>query len=104
MKLIFNRSYLFIAMLLALAITSCKNKDDDGFITNDFRLLQVNIDGDAATTGATNVSVVAELGLVFSHKLSTSAFESGLAISPSVAYTLNYDNSGSIVTLISMRR
>lgn len=100
MKLILNRSYLLIAMLLALAITSCKNKDDDGFpITNDFRILQVKIDGDAATSGATNVSVVAELELVFSHKVSTSAFESGLSISPAVAYSLSYHISGSIVRI-----
>ncbi|MCB0662249.1 MAG: Ig-like domain-containing protein, partial [Saprospiraceae bacterium] len=87
--------------MMVLLIFSCKKEMDDSFpITNDFRLLQVKINGNAEPSGAENVAADASLELVFSHAINTANFEGSLSISPAVTYTLSYDNSGSIVTLV----
>lgn len=88
-------------LLLVLAVSACnKDKDDDGFpITNGLRVLKVNIGGDAVASGLSDVSVVAQIELVFSHALNASAFESALSISPSAAFSVSYDNSGSFATI-----
>ena len=101
MQQIFKLAYLPLALLLlVLAVSSCKKEKDEGFpITNDFRVLKVNIDGDAAASGITEVSILADIELVFSHKLNTSALEGGISITPAAAFTLSYDNSGSFATL-----
>ena len=89
-----------VFMLLVLAISSCKKDKDDGFpITNDLRVLKVKTGTQSLTSGATDVSVIAALELVFSHKLNTSALENGLTISPATDYTVSYDNTGSFATI-----
>lgn len=102
MQQIFKIAHLPVALLLmALAVSSCnKDKDDEGFpITNDLRVLKVNIGGDAVASGLSDVSVIAEVELVFSHALNTSAFESALSLSPSAAFSVSYDDSGSFATI-----
>lgn len=88
------------AALLFAALWSCENMEDDGLpITNDLRVLQVKSGNTVLTSGLTGVSVLADFELVFSHGLNTSAFEAALSISPTVAYTLSYDETASFVTL-----
>ena len=102
MQQIFKIAPLSVALLLAvLAVSSCnQDKEDDGFpITNDLRVLKVNIGGDAVASGLSDVSVVAQIELVFSHALNTSAFENALSIAPSAAFSVSYDNSGSFATI-----
>lgn len=89
-----------VAMLLVLAISSCKKDKDDGFpITNDLRVLKVNIGNEAVTSGAMDVSVIADIELVFSHGLNTGAFENALSISPAANPSFSYDNDNSFATL-----
>lgn len=102
MQQIFKIAHLPVALLLmALAVSSCnKDKDDEGFpITNDLRVLKVNIGGDAVASGLSDVSVIAQVELVFSHALNTPALESALSLSPSAAFSVSYDNSGSFATI-----
>lgn len=90
-----------ILLLAVLAVFSCKkDNDDEGFpITNDLRVLKVNIGGDAVTSGLSDVSVAVQIELVFSHALNTTAFENALNISPSAEFSASYDDSGSFATI-----
>ena len=93
------RSTVFFCLAL-LAIVSCKKDDDDGLpITNDLRVLQVNTEGNAITSGATDLSVISAFELVFSHGLNTSAFEAALSITPDADYAIAYDATNSLVTI-----
>mgnify|MGYP002399941771 CR=1 FL=1 len=101
MQQIFKISYLStLLLLLTLAISSCKKDTENDFpITNDLRVLKVTVGNQAILSGATNVSVIAAFQLVFSHSLNNSALEDALSISPTAAYAVSYDNSGSFATI-----
>lgn len=86
-------------MLVAIAMITC-TQDDEIEITNNFRLLQVNIAGKTVATGVDEQSVLSEVELVFSHALDVTAFESGSSLSPAADYSVTYDESGSIVTIV----
>lgn len=90
---------LAVASLILLLFWGCDSSDDDIPISNDFRLLQVKAGDDAIMDGVTGVSVIAELEWVFSHAIDQSAFESALSISPNVAFSLEYDETNSLVTM-----
>lgn len=73
---------------------------EDGLpITNDFRVLKVNISNKAVTSGVKDVSVIATLELVFSHAVNTATLESALSISPAADYSVSYDNTQSFATI-----
>ncbi|MCA6078934.1 Ig-like domain-containing protein [Fulvivirga sedimenti] len=94
-----QRTVFGIVWIFLILIASC-NKDDEGFaITNDLRVLKVDINGNRAESGVTDLSVLSTLDLTFSHGLNKSSFEGGLQVSPNVAYNISYDGTGSIVTL-----
>ena len=93
-------SKLLLACLIAASIFSCiQDEEDDLPITNDFRILQVRDNGEAVTSGVTGVSVIADLELVFSHGVDTTALESALSIDPSADYDISYDPSNSIASI-----
>ena len=101
MKLLNFKIRIVVAMsaLLLLLLPSCTKEEKDVFpITNDFRLLQINLDGKRVTTGAVDLSVIPQFQLVFSHGLDTNAFEAALTITPSADFDLSYDNTKSFVT------
>lgn len=92
---------LFVVMfaLLLLILPSCIKDDKDVYpVTNDFRLLQVNLDGNRIMSGASDISVIPKLEFVFSHGLDTTAFEAALTITPSADYSVSYDNTRSFAT------
>lgn len=101
MKFLTTYWYLsFTFLVLTFTVSSCVEEQDMGLpITNDFRLLQTNIDGNTTASGAANVSVIPNVELVFSHAVNTTAFEGALGVSPTANYVVEYDESGSIVTL-----
>ena len=89
-----------VVVLSILVFAACNKDDDDALpITNDLRVLKVNVDGSAATSGVEDVSVIAEVELVFSHGLNAAALEAALNISPDVTFTISYDNAGSFATI-----
>lgn len=91
-------SYIFLAFLL-LCVGSACNEEDDGLpITNDFRVLGVELGGDRITSGATDISVLPALEIIFSHGVNTAAFEAALQISPAADYTISYDGNNSFAT------
>ncbi|XOV92690.1 MAG: Ig-like domain-containing protein [Bacteroidota bacterium] len=97
-------SYLKVPYIFGLIgimmFISC-NKEDNIFpITNDLRVLKVNVNGDRLDDGASNVSVIADVEIIFSHPLNTSAFEGSLSVSPDVALDISYDETGSFVTIV----
>lgn len=86
--------------LFVLAVFTCEKDKEDGFpITNDLRVLKVNIGNKAVASGIIDVSLMPELELIFSHKLNAPALEAALTISPSAAFTVSYDESGSFATI-----
>lgn len=87
-----------VALILALG-WGCDSMDDDLPISNDFRLLQLKSGNDVLEDGVTGVSVLAELEWVFSHAVDQTALENALSIDPDVNFSLDYDESGSIVTM-----
>jgi len=85
-----------ICALLLMFTSSCRDKDKDVLpITNDLRILLVNIDGQRSAAGAVDVSVIPQLEFVMSHPLNTSAYESALTMTPAADFTLSYDDSKS---------
>ncbi len=98
-----NHTYGKLSLLLLLVfvtVFSCQDMDDDGLpITNDFRVLQTQINDDAVTSGVDGASVLSTLTLILSHPVEQSAFEGALSIEPDAAYTFAYDGNNSIVTL-----
>lgn len=92
--------WLLMPIMLVFVISSCiKDDDDDLPITNDFRILQVKSNGDVLSSGVEDISVIAELDIVFSHTVDNSALTSALSIEPATSYSLSFDGSGSIATL-----
>jgi hypothetical protein len=98
-----NHTYGKLSLLLLfvfVTIFSCQDMDDDGLpITNDFRVLQTQINDDAVTSGVDGASVLSTLTLVLSHPVEQPAFEGALSIEPDAAYTFAYDGNNSIVAL-----
>jgi hypothetical protein len=93
------RKLYFYLLSFALVLHSCTQEDDSLAITNDLRVLQVNIGDKLVEDGIAELSVLTQVELVFSHDLDAATFEGALTVSPSVAYTVAYDETGSIVTL-----
>lgn len=97
---IFSITSAVLGLLLLLVFSACRDDDDGALpITNDLRVLQVNVGDNTLTSGATGISVLAEPELVFSHGLNASAFAGALSISPSLAYTIGYDATNSFATI-----
>jgi hypothetical protein len=90
-----NTFWLFGAFLLLCMGSACEDEDDILPITNDFRVLRVDVGGNRASPGETDVSVLPTLEIVFSHGLNTSALEGALQISPAADYTIGYDGDNS---------
>lgn len=91
---------IVLSLLLVVVATSCQKNDDEGLpITNDLRVLQVRTGNDVISSGATDISVIAELEFVFSHALNTTAFENALSIAPAVDYSVTYDDTKSFATI-----
>lgn len=91
--------WLMFALFPLLIFSSC-NEDDKGFpITNNLRVLLVNVNDNRVETGASGIPVTAKIDMVFSHGLNTAAFESAISISPALDYTLSYDPTNSMVTI-----
>lgn len=87
--------YLFGAFLLLCIGTACNNEDDALPITNDFRVLRVDLGNNRINSGETDVSVLPALEIVFSHPLNTAAFEGALQITPAADYSITYDGNNS---------
>lgn len=87
--------------LLFLGINSSCEKEEEALpITNDFRVLRVDLNGNRISSGEADVSVLPDLEIIFSHGVNTSALESGLSVSPAIDYTLSYDGNNSFVSFV----
>lgn len=93
----------FLLILLGipcLVFLACNKTDMEGLpITNDFRLLQTNIDGDVVTTGVEGAFVQPELTFVFSHPMDVQAFEGALQFDPASDYNIAYEGNNSIANI-----
>jgi hypothetical protein len=101
MKLFNFQMRIVVAMsaLLLMLLPSCTKEEKDVFpITNDFRLLQINLDGNRVSSGAVDISVIPQFQFVFSHGMDINAFEAALTMTPSADFSLSYDNTQSFVT------
>ncbi len=97
-------SVLSLVLLMATLLGSC-TKEEEGFpITNDLRVLQKKVGNTVVADGVTDLSVLSEIQLVFSHALNRETFEAALTVSPEVSYSVTYDESGSIVTIAPTTR
>lgn len=93
------RNLIAMCALVSLVVISCSKDDKDVLpITNDFRLLQINLDGDRVSSGAIDISVIPQFEFVFSHGIDTNVFKAALIVSPAADYILSYDPSMSFVT------
>jgi hypothetical protein len=88
-----------IISIILIGLSACDKEKTEFPITNDLRVLRVNLDGNRIESGIMNTSVIPELEFVFSHALNKSGFENALVISPDVEMAFSYDASGSIVTI-----
>lgn len=89
----------FLVLLVLFSIVSCQ-KDEMVFpITNDFRVLLVKFNDNRLSSGDEEIPVLGDLEIVFSHAVNSSALEGALSISPSIAYTVSYDQTGSFATI-----
>lgn len=93
------KKILSLFMLIAIMLMSCEEEEEEFPITNDLRVLQVKLGPDVVTDGVTELSVLSEIELIFSHGLDVTAFESAISVSPAVDYTISYDETGSFVTI-----
>lgn len=80
---------------------SCEDTDDsDKYpITNDFRVLQVNYNGNTQSGSIANFDPLGQMQLIFSHGVNKTAFEAALSISPTSDYSLSYDETNSFITI-----
>jgi hypothetical protein len=80
---------------------SCENTDDnDNYpITNAFRVLQVNYDGQSVTGSIAKFDPIGQMQLIFSHGVNKTAFEAALSVSPATDYSLTYDETNSLITI-----
>ena len=91
--------WLMFAMLPLFIFSSC-NEDENGFpITNDLRVLLVNVNDSRVESGVSGIPVTSQVEMVFSHGLNTTEFEKAISITPALDYTLAYDETNSIVTI-----
>lgn len=79
--------------------SSCGKDNGELPITNDLRVLQVKIGTNLVTSGAVDISVIPEFELVFSHGLNPSTFENALTFTPTVDFSVTYDNTKSLATI-----
>lgn len=98
-KILSLKNILSLFILFATVLVACKEEEEEFPITNDLRVLQVNVGPDAIVDGAVDLSVLSELEFVFSHGLDATAFESALVVSPAADYSITYDETGSFVTI-----
>lgn len=92
--------WAMLAIFVIAGISSCIKDDmDDLPITNDFRVLQVRDNGETITNGVADISVIAELQLVFSHGVDSARLGSALTVEPSADYDLSFDATGSFATI-----
>lgn len=102
MKKLIKNILLSILLVGTVIFTylSCENDDDNTYpITNDFRVLKVNYNGNAVTGPIVNFDPVGQFELIFSHSININSFENSLTISPVVDYSLSYDETNSFVTV-----
>jgi len=92
---------LLIASTAILTYFSCENNDINETypITNDFRVLKVNYNGNAITGSIANFDPLGQMELIFSHGVNKTAFETAISISPAIDYTLSYDETNSFITI-----
>lgn len=92
---------LLVASTTILTYFSCENNDiNETFpITNDFRVLKVNYNGNSVTGLIANFDPLGQMELIFSHGVNKTAFESALSISPAIDYSLSYDETNSFITV-----
>ena len=92
---------LLIASTAILTYFSCENNDINETypITNDFRVLKVNYNGNAITGSIANFDPLGQMELIFSHGVNKTAFETAISISPAIDYTLSYDETNSLTCL-----
>ncbi len=99
-----SKSILLSLLVVTTAIFtyfSCEYDDiNETFpITNDFRVLKVNYNGNAVTGSIANFDPAGQMELIFSHGVNKAAFEAALSISPAVDYALSYDTTNSFITV-----
>jgi hypothetical protein len=95
-------AFLSIALFCTalLVITACNKDNGDEFpITKDLRVLQVKSANKVITDGASNLSVISQLDLIFSHGLDASSFESALTFTPAAEVSYSYDDTKSFVAI-----
>lgn len=91
--------WLIFAWMPIIILISCR-EDEDGFaITNDFRIIQVKLNGTPVQSGVTDVPVESSFQFVFSHGLDAAEVESALIFNPAADYNLSYDETSSVVDL-----
>ncbi|HKK80070.1 MAG TPA: Ig-like domain-containing protein [Phaeodactylibacter sp.] len=96
----FNGRLILLFAFLLTGILACDDMEDDSLpITNDFRVLQLRIDGSPVTTGVNNVSVISQISIVLSHPVDQATFEGALSLSPAKGYTITYDGNNSIANI-----
>ncbi len=100
-KQIKNILLAFIIFTGILTSISCENTDDnDNYpITNAFRVLQVNYDGQSVTGSIAKFDPIGQMQLIFSHGVNKTAFEAALSVSPATDYSLTYDETNSLITI-----
>ncbi len=98
-ELPYLKSIFRLGIMSLLIFSSCGQEEEGFAITNNLRVLQVNVNGSTEQSGLADQSIISELEMVFSHKLNISAFEGALTISPAAQVTMTYDSSESVVTI-----
>jgi hypothetical protein len=102
MKKILNLFNLVsIGLFLLLGIMVSCGEDEEVLFDNSLKVLAQTINGAPAVNGLDGVSKNAVIEIIFSHTLSSSAFESALSISglSSSDYTIAYSNTNSTVAI-----
>lgn len=97
------KSLLALFMGFSTMMVAC-NQDESLPITNDLRVLKVNVNGNRAESGLTDQSVLTSVELVMSHAVIPSDFENALTITPSIDLDVSFDESISIVTFAPLDR
>lgn len=92
---------VFIIFTGIFTSISCENTDDNDnyLITNNFRVLQVNYDGQSVTGPIAKFDPLGQMQLIFSHGVNKTVFEAALSISPATDYSLSYDETNSLIII-----
>ncbi|MAE83469.1 MAG: nuclease [Flammeovirgaceae bacterium] len=91
---------ILIALITSIVInTSCEEEDQP--ISNDLRLLTATINGENVKNEVATIDAEGQVSmeLVFSHTLSSEAFESAFSVSNNASYSVSYDETNSFVTI-----